>query len=148
MTACPVPPPLLTTTRTCIFSLQEDEFGTLLATLNSLAEDGSGEHALAVVRQMSLTRSFDVKQAVQLVKAVGVLSPFDQIEAAVLLYSRVLNPDSFHLVLACFEDLGDRDNIMHRLGVVVQADGSVVAVTAKAAKAAAAAAGVGGGGPR
>lgn len=116
----------------------EDEFAMLLATLNSLAEDsGAEERAIPTIKQMCLSRLFDVKQAVQLVQAVGNISPFDKVEAAVVLFDRCLSGlESYHLVLACFEEVADRENICHRLSIKMQPDGSIVALTVKAAKAA------------
>jgi len=111
----------------------DDEFATLLVTLRSLGDDGAAELALATVRQMALTRAFDVRQAVQLVDAIGEVSPFDKVEAAVTLYSSVMNKESYPLVLARFDDDGDRDNICHRLGIAVDAAGRIIAKNLKAA---------------
>lgn len=117
----------------------DDEFATLLVTLRSLADEGAAEQAMATVRQMALTRAFDVRQAVQLVEAIGEVSPFDKLEAAVTLYGSVMNKESYPLVLACFDDAVERDNICHRLGIAVDASGRILATNAKGA------AGVGGG---
>lgn len=112
----------------------DGEFATLLATLNSLADDG-GElgdaAALDAVRQMALTRAFDARQAAQLVSAIGRISPFEQVEAAVLLYNSLLHKESFGLVLSCFPDPADRDNVAHRLGLSVDDAGRVVTAAGK-----------------
>lgn len=112
----------------------DGEFATLLATLNSLADDG-GElgdaAALDAVRQMALTRAFDARQAAQLVSAIGRISPFEQVEAAVLLYHSLLHKESFGLVLSCFPDPADRDNVAHRLGLSVDDAGRVVTAVGK-----------------
>lgn len=61
--------------------VSDDEFATLIATLNSLAEGGEelgDAQAITAVRQMAVTRGFDARQAVQLVTAIGTLSPFSR----------------------------------------------------------------------
>jgi hypothetical protein len=56
---------------------------------------------------------------------IGEISPFDQMEAAVIVYGSMLNRESFPLVLACFAEPLDRENICKRLGIVVDASGSI-----------------------
>ncbi|RYG54680.1 hypothetical protein EON66_06820 [archaeon] len=109
------------------------EFRALLETLTRLTEDDMGDYALQVMRQMSLTRTFDVRQAREMVITIGSVSPFDQIEAAVLLYDKVMNKESYPLVLACFDDATDRANICHRLGITIDGKGCIVATRQKAA---------------
>jgi len=96
-----------------------EEFDGLL----QLLEEDS-ESLLSDIRTVAMTKAFDAKQASQLVAAVGGISPFDQVEVAVMLYDSLINKDSFNLVLQVFPDAGDRDNICHRLGVIRNADGS------------------------
>lgn len=83
------------------------------------------DQAMAKVKQVAATREFDIKQATRLVATVGELSPFDKIEAAVLMYPTIMNKDSFGLVLNEFTDPADRDNVCHRLGITVGEDGSI-----------------------
>lgn len=111
----------------------DEELNTLLATLNSLTEEGNADQVLSMIRQLAVTRAFDIRQAVQLVQAVGAISPFDQVEAAVILYSSVMNKESFPLVLGCFDDAADRDNICHRLGIAIDDAGRILATTSKSA---------------
>jgi len=92
--------------------------------LQVLKEDGDA--AIAAIRQVAASHEFDIKQACRVVEAIGELSPFDKIEAAVLMYPTLMNKDSFTLVLNQFPDDADRDNICHRLGVTVDESGAIV----------------------
>lgn len=144
----------------------EDEFQVLMASLASMGEaagegleeggaagsDGfsSNSRIISLVKQVSLTRSFDCSQASQLISKLTEVSPFDVVEAAVLLYDSILNPEAFPLVLMGLPHPGDRDNVCHRLGIRINASGEVEELQAgnsararrKAAAAAAAAAAV------
>lgn len=100
-------------------------FAGLVNTLHALAAEGEGERALSAVRQMALGRAFDARQAVTLLQATGAITPFDKLEAAVVLYHALLARQSFLLLLNEFEDPQDRANILHRLGKRVGADGEL-----------------------
>jgi hypothetical protein len=104
------------------------DFSALLAVLRSLAADGLTDHALSTVKQMALARKFDARQATELVNALGSLSPFEKMEGCCALYpGALLHPASLPtLLLDCFEDPTDRENVCHRLGIVVSADGAIV----------------------
>jgi hypothetical protein len=109
------------------------DFAALLRCLRALAADGLTDHALATVKQMAMARKFDARQATELVNALGALSPFEKIEGACALYpGALLHPASLPtLLLDCFDDATDRENVCHRLGISVAADGSIdVAPTA------------------
>ena len=133
--------------------VSEAEFASLL---QALADDP--DRLLEDVRSVSLTKAFDAKQASTLVARVGELSPFDQLEAAVLLYDALINKHSFNLVLDVLEEDADRDNVCHRLGIIRNPDGTFKHLPKRAkvvrehlaadrpAAAAAAAAAAGGGG--
>ena len=102
-------------------------FAALLDCLRSLAADGLTDHALTAVKQMALGRSFDARQATELVNTLGALSPFEKIEGACALYpGALLHPASLPtLLLDCFEDAMDRENVCHRLGIVVSQEGAI-----------------------
>jgi len=105
------------------------QFAQLTRTLEALAEEGLADRCLAAVRQMAIGRAFSTRQAVALVHTIGAISPFEKLEAAVSLYAggALLNKDeSFVLVLReCFEDLTDRENAAHRVGLRVTAGGGL-----------------------
>ena len=103
------------------------DFAALLRVLRALAADGLTDHALATVQQMALARKFDARQATELVNELGALSPFEKIEGACALYpGALLHPASLPtLLLDCFADAMDRENVCHRLGITVSADGSI-----------------------
>lgn len=98
----------------------DKKFKSILA---SLEEDG--DKALSTLRQVAVSNRFDVKQGVAVVKAISKLSPFDMVESAIVMYESLINVDSFPLVLECFPDQADRDNICHRLQIKVDASGAV-----------------------
>ena len=102
-------------------------FAALLDCLRSLAADGLTDHALSAVKQMALGRSFDARQATELVNTLGALSPFEKIEGCCALYpGALLHPASLPtLLLDCFEDAMDRENVCHRLGIVVSQEGAI-----------------------
>jgi hypothetical protein len=105
----------------------EREFPGMLRALTDLADDGLTDQALTAVKQMMLGRAFDARQATAMLNALGSLSPFDKVEAACALYpDALLHPSTFPVILAdSFEDSGERENILHRLGLKVTADGKL-----------------------
>jgi hypothetical protein len=113
------------------------------------------ERSLSSIKQIAMTRQFDLKQATEVVRIVADTSPFDkvcfhprhpchvaidvdalvhalalyvtlQLEAAVILYGSLLNKASFPTLLQEFDDPADRDNVCHRLGLVAAPDGTLV----------------------
>jgi len=46
---------------------------------------------------------------------IGNIAPFDKFELACLLYDRIINKESFQLLVNTFEDPIERDNLIHRL---------------------------------
>lgn len=48
---------------------------------------------------------------------MGPLVPFEKFDLACMLYERVLNKDSFQLIVNTFPDPQERDNLIHRLGL-------------------------------
>ncbi len=93
-------------------AVADDEFAALCWTIRS--EPSS---CINSAETFSVGRLFTAHQAANLVRMVQELSPFDAMELAILLYSKLLNPESFQLVINAFEDPSDRDNLCHRLGI-------------------------------
>jgi len=121
------------------------EFGGVVAALRALAEDGLTDQALGALRQLTLGRAFDSRQAAAVLDALGAVSPFDKVEAACALYPHaLLHPTALpSLLREAFADAQDIDNVLHRLGLVVTASDTVeqaptVASRASARRAAAA----------
>jgi hypothetical protein len=106
------------------------DFAALLRTLNSLNDEGLTEQALSAVRQMSLGRCFDARQAVALVNCLGTMSPFERIDGLCALWPKsLLHPASLPTILLdCFDDDGDRENVCHRLGVGVSPAGDLLSM--------------------
>lgn len=75
------------------------------------------EDWLQVVDQFSLDRKLLAKQAMELMLLIGPLQPFDKFDLAVLLSGRILNTESFQLVINTFEDAAERENLILRLGL-------------------------------
>jgi len=71
-----------------------------------------------IVDQFSSTgRMFLAKQGMELMQLVAPLAPFEKHDLAILLYNRILNKDSYQLIINVFPDKVDRDNLIHRLGL-------------------------------
>ncbi|KAJ1419587.1 hypothetical protein B484DRAFT_135405 [Ochromonadaceae sp. CCMP2298] len=60
-------------------------------------------------------RLFLAKQGMELLIKIGVLAPFEKFDLACLLYERIINKDSFQLLVNTFQDEQERDNLIHRL---------------------------------
>ena len=103
-------------------------FAELVNTLQALADEGHADRCLHAVKQMALSRAFTTKQAATLVATIGMISPFEKVEAAVALYPTLLSSEDAAFVLLlqeCFEDEADRDNVAHRLGFKIGEVGSL-----------------------
>ena len=46
---------------------------------------------------------------------VGPFSPFEKHDLACLLYKKILNKGAFQLIVNTFDDIHDRQNLIHRL---------------------------------
>ena len=114
-----------------------NEFSDIVSALAALAEEGLTDHALSTLRQMTLGRVFDSRQAVMLLAALGEISPFDRVEAACELYpAALLHPSAFPSLLnEAFTDEQDIKNVLHRLGVKVASDGTVESAPTAASRA-------------
>ena len=121
--------------------VETSEFDALTAVLPALVADGSTEHALQSLKQMTLGRAFDARQAVTLLNVFGKVSPFEKVEAACALWpDALIHKESLGTVLdEAFDNDQDRDNGLHRLGLVVSAEGALMLVPTAASRAAAAA---------
>lgn len=62
-------------------------------------------------------RSFIARQAMELLDIIEVEYPFEKFDLACFLYEQMINKDSFQLVINCFANQIDRDNLIHRLGI-------------------------------
>jgi hypothetical protein len=108
--------------------VSDELFAKLVNTLHTLSDEGQADKCLEAVKQMAIGRAFHMKQAATLVNAIGVISPFEKVEAAVTLYPTLLSTEDVAFVSLlhdCFEDTVDRDNIAHRLGFHLSESGSL-----------------------
>jgi hypothetical protein len=48
---------------------------------------------------------------------IGPLAPFEKLDLACMLYTRILTTESFQLVVNTFQDKEERENLIHRLGI-------------------------------
>ena len=53
----------------------------------------------------------------EIVQIIGREDPFEKFEVACFLYDHLINKESYQMVINCFEDQIDRDNLIHRLGI-------------------------------
>jgi hypothetical protein len=68
-----------------------------------------------VIDQFSTGRLFLAKQGMELMLIIGPHQPFEKFDLALLLYDRILNPESFQLIINTFEDEAERENLILRL---------------------------------
>ncbi len=69
------------------------------------------------VTQFCVTRCFLAKQAMELVQFIAPKAPFESMDLAEMLYTRVLNQEAFQLVVNVFQEPAERENLAHRLKI-------------------------------
>ena len=92
--------------------IDDDEFHALLCAVKM-----DPDSARTAVETFSVSKQFTAHQAASLVGTVQQVAPFETMEVAVLAHGRMLQPDSFQLVLNVLDTDADRDNVCHRLGI-------------------------------
>ena len=55
------------------------------------------------------------KQGIDLMMILGTRLPFEKFEIASVIYSKMLHKSSFQLVINTFDDIRDRENLIHLL---------------------------------
>lgn len=96
-------------------AISKEEFQLLL---NSIfhENDELDENWLTVINQFtSGGRLLLAKQGMELLIRVGNRAPFEKFELACLIYDRMINKNSFQLLVNTFEDPQERDNLIHHL---------------------------------
>jgi len=56
-----------------------------------------------------------INLGMELLTKIGIISPFDKFDLACLLYEKIVNPESFQLLVNTFDDPIERANLIHRL---------------------------------
>jgi hypothetical protein len=69
------------------------------------------EDFMTIIEQFSASRQFIAKQAMELVKFVGPLAPFERLDLAEMLYDRILNKESYQLVINALDTKEERENL-------------------------------------
>ena len=62
-------------------------------------------------------RSLIAKQAMELIQIIDQQCPFEKLEFACFIYEQMINKESFQMVINCFHDKIERENLIHRLGI-------------------------------
>ena len=96
-------------------AISKIEFAALQSTLfdenSQLREDWK-----TIINQFTTGgRLFLAKQGMELLIRVGNVAPFEKFDLACLLYEKIINKDSFQLLVNTFADELERDNLIHRL---------------------------------
>ena len=96
-------------------AISKIEFAALQSTLfdenSQLQEDWK-----TIINQFTTGgRLFLAKQGMELLIRVGNVAPFEKFDLACLLYEKIINKDSFQLLVNTFADELERDNLIHRL---------------------------------
>ncbi len=97
-------------------AISKQEFSSLLTALYDETGETLRENWLQTVDQFTTGgRLFLAKQGMELLMRIGNLAPFEKFDLACLLYERIINKDSFQLLVNTFEDPQERENLIHRL---------------------------------
>jgi len=56
-----------------------------------------------------------MQTGMELLTKIGIISPFDKFDLACLLYEKIINYESFQLLVNTFDDPIERANLIHRL---------------------------------
>lgn len=96
-------------------AISKPEFGALLDNIFDQNQDLK-ENWMQIIEQFTSSgRLFLAKQGMELLLRIGKIAPFDKFELACFLYDRIINKDSYQLLINTFEDAQERDNLIHRL---------------------------------
>lgn len=75
------------------------------------------ENWMETLKQFTAGRSLIAKQAMDIIQLIENDAPFEKFELACYLYEQMINKDSYQLVVNCFPDEADRENLIHRLKI-------------------------------
>jgi len=96
-------------------AISKQEFAILQ---NNLFDENQNlrEDWMTIINQFTTGgRCFLAKQGMELLIHIGNVAPFEKFDLACLLYERIINKDSFQLLVNTFPDEQERDNLIHRL---------------------------------
>jgi hypothetical protein len=97
-------------------AISKQEFTALINALYDEGGETLKENWLQIVDQFTTGgRLFLAKQGMELLMRIGSLAPFEKFDLACLLYERIINQNSFQLLVNTFEDPQERENLIHRL---------------------------------
>jgi type IV secretory pathway VirB10-like protein len=93
------------------------EFAAFAEVLGQLAREEDSAETVSKVRQFCQAHALTVSQAKSVMKRAFAPDAFDRIEIASAIKPALINPDSFQMVLHLFQNVDDRLNLCHRLGL-------------------------------
>lgn len=97
-------------------AISKQEYNSLISTIFDETGETLKENWLQIIDQFTSTgRLFLAKQGMELLLRVGTAAPFEKFDLACLLYERIVNKDSFQLLINTFDDVRERENLIHRL---------------------------------
>mmetsp|Transcript_22998 Transcript_22998/g.22161 ORF Transcript_22998/g.22161 Transcript_22998/m.22161 type:complete len:358 (-) Transcript_22998:466-1539(-) len=91
------------------------EFDSLIENLIDTSDSSVKSNWRELILESSQRKAFMAKQAIDLVMHVTPYLPFEKFDLACLVYTRMLNKDSFQLIVNSFQDVKDRENLVYRL---------------------------------
>jgi len=97
-------------------TISNDEYLHLISNIFDPNHLELEEGWLATISQFSIGRAFLAKQCMDLMLMIGPIAPFDKTDLACLLFTRILNKESFQLVVNTFDNREDKENLLHFLG--------------------------------
>jgi hypothetical protein len=99
-------------------AINKEEFSTLVKCIFEEGGQDLKDNWLVLIDQFTCTgRYFLAKQGMELLTLVKPYAPFEKFDLACLLYNRIINKESYQLLVNCFEDEQERDNLIHRLRI-------------------------------
>ncbi len=93
------------------------EFAAFAEVLGQLAQEEDSTETVSKVQQFCQAHALTISQAKSIMKRAFAPDAFDRIEIASAIKPALINPDSFQMVLHLFQNVDDRLNLCHRLGL-------------------------------
>lgn len=98
-------------------AVSKEEFQLIINHIYDSSTNSLSSDWFQTLDQFSTGRKLLAKQCMDLIQLVGPLAPFEKMDLACLLHTRILTPGSFQLIVNTFDDKAERQNLIHRLGL-------------------------------
>eukprot|EP01038_Epipyxis_sp_PR26KG_P011750 gene11750-15722_t len=97
-------------------AISKAEFHLLIENLFESDKQTLKENWFEIIQQFTAgERCLLAKQGMDLLVRIGSLAPFEKFDLACFLYDKIINKDSFQLLVNTFDDVIEKENLIHRL---------------------------------